>query len=41
MLDCCSELVTTSAGRSGITYNEMETLVHVRGYFGYKPLEWE
>lgn len=41
MLGFCSELVTTPTGHSSIAYNEMEMLIHVRGHFGHKPLEWE
>lgn len=41
MPDHYSELVTTSVGRSGSAYNEMEILAYVRGHFGSMPLEWE
>lgn len=41
MLDYCSVLVTTLAGRSSIAYNEMEILARKRGYFGYTSREWE
>jgi len=41
MFGYCSELVTTPVGHSGIAYNEMEVLAHIRGHFGYTPREWE